>query len=264
MLRRRLVLTVAGTAVLRGAANHRPARAQDAPLTVFAAASLTEVLQAIGALWAASGQPPPRFSFASSSTLARQIEAGAPANVFASADEQWADWLQQRDLIVPETRRSLLTNSLVLVVPKDRVRTVQVGPGLDLDALLGPSGRLATGDPAHVPVGIYAEAALKSLGLWNRVQPRLARADSVRSALLLVNRGEAPAGIVYATDAAADTGVAVAGAFPAGSHPPVTYPFAVVRAHDTPGARAFLAFLSGPQARETFTRAGFGLNGAAP
>ena len=263
MLRRRLTLMLASTVVTAGAPI-RPAAAQEPPLTVFAAASLTEVLQEIGRLWTASGQAAPRFSFASSSTLARQIEAGAPANVFASADEQWADYLQQRNLIIPETRRSLLTNSLVLVVPKDRARTVPVGPGLDLDALLGPGGRLATGDPAHVPVGIYAEAALKSLGLWERAQLRLARADSVRSALLLVDRGEAPAGIVYATDAAADAGVAVAGTFPAGSHPPVTYPFAVVRAHDTPAARAFLDFLSGPQARETFTRAGFGLNGAAP
>lgn len=262
-MHRRRILQLAG-AIAVGSALLRPAYAQDAPLTVFAAASLTEVMQAIGALWAASGQPAPRFSFASSSTLARQIEAGAPANVFASADEQWADWLQQRNLIVPETRRSLLTNRLVLVMPKDRARTIEVGPGLDLDGLLGPNGRLATGDPAHVPAGIYAEAALKSLGLWERVQPRLARSDSVRSALLLVDRGEAPAGIVYATDAAADTGVAVAGTFPAGSHPPVTYPFAVVRGHDTPGARAFLQFLSGPPARDAFTHAGFGLNGAAP
>ncbi len=263
MLSRRLLLMLTGTAAV-GGSSIRTVFAQQPPLTVFAAASLTEVLQSIGAFWSASGQPAPRFSFASSSTLARQIESGAPVNVFASADEQWADWLQQRDLIVPETRRSLLTNSLVLVVPKDRARTVQVGPGLDLDSLLGPDGRLATGDPAHVPVGIYAEAALKSLGLWERVQPRLARADSVRSALLLVSRGEAPAGIVYATDAVVDTGVAVAGAFPANSHPPVTYPFAIVRAHDTPAARAFLEFLSGPQAREAFTRAGFGLNRTAP
>jgi molybdate transport system substrate-binding protein len=263
MLSRRLVLMLASTAVVEGSAI-RPVFAQQPPVTVFAAASLTEVLQSIGALWAASGQPAPRFSFASSSTLARQIEAGAPANVFGSADEQWADWLQQRDLIIPETRRSLLTNSLVIVVPKDRARTVQIGPGLDLEGLLGPSGRLATGDPAHVPVGIYAEAALKSLGLWSRVQPRLARTDNVRSALLLVDRGEAPAGIVYVTDAAADAGVAIAGTFPADSHPPVTYPFAVVRANDTPAARAFLDFLSGPQAREAFTRAGFGLNGTAP
>ncbi len=263
MLRRRFISMLASTAAVAGA-SVRPATAQEPPLTVFAAASLTEVLQEIGRLWVASGQAAPRFSFASSSTLARQIEAGAPANLFASADEQWADYLQQRNLLIPETRRSLLTNSLVLVVPMDRARIVTVGPGLDLDILLGPSGRLATGDPAHVPVGIYAEAALKSLGLWERVQPRLARADSVRSALLLVDRGEAPAGIVYATDAAADTGVAVAGAFPAGSHPPVTYPFAVVRAHDTPGARAFLDFLSGPQARDVFTQAGFGLNGTAP
>jgi len=259
-MHRRLVLTLAGAAVLGHAADC-PATAQEPPLTVFAAASLTEVLQAISGLWTASGQPAPRFSFASSSTLARQIEAGAPANVFASADEQWADWLQQRDLIVPGTRRSLLTNRLVLVVPKDRARTMEIGPGLDIEGLLGLDGRLATGDPAHVPVGIYAEAALKSLGLWERLQPRLARADSVRAALLLVDRGEAPAGIVYTTDAAADTGVAVAGTFPADSHPAVTYPFAIVRAHDTPGARTFLDFLSEPQARDAFIRAGFGLNG---
>ncbi len=245
-------------AAVTGGAPFRAARAEPA-LTVFAAASLTEVLQAIGKLWAAANHPEPRFSFASSSTLARQIEAGAPANLFASADEQWADWLQQRGLLVPETRHSLLTNSLVLVVPKDQARTVQVGPGLDLDALLGPDGRVATGDPSNVPAGIYAEAALKSLGLWDRVQPRLARADSVRAALLLVERGEAPAGIVYATDAAASAGVAVAGKFPLGSYPPITYPFAVVRAYDTPAARAFLDVLSGPQARDIFTRAGFGL-----
>ncbi len=246
-----LMLAAAGRVSVR-------ATAAAPSLTVFAAASLTDVLQAIGKLWAATGQPPPRFSFASSSTLARQIEAGAPANLFASADEQWADWLQQRDLLAPETRRSLLTNRLVLIVPRDQARTVQVGPGLDLGALLGPDGRLATGDPSNVPAGIYAEAALKSLGLWDRVQPRLARADSVRAALLLVERGEAPAGIVYATDAAASPGVAVAGTFPAGSYPPVTYPFAVVRAYDTPAARGFLDFLSGPQARDVFTRAGFG------
>lgn len=255
-----LLFLLGGPAALAGADPVR-AQAPQQQLTVFAAASLTDVLQDIAKLWVAtSGQPAPRFSFASSSTLARQIEAGAPANLFASADEQWADWLQQRNLIVPETRRSLLTNSLVLVVPKDGARTVQVGPGLDLDALLGASGRLATGDPAHVPVGIYAEAALKSLGLWDRVQARLARTDSVRSALLLVERGEAPAGIVYATDAAASAGVAVAGAFPAGSYPPVMYPFAVVRgAGDTPAARAFLGYLSGPQAREAFIRRGFGV-----
>ncbi len=263
MHRRHLIRMLASTAVA-GAAPIGATRAQEPPVLVFAAASLTDVLQAIAKLWAATGQPAPRFSFASSSTLARQIEAGAPANLFASADEQWADWLQQRNLLVPDTRRSLLTNSLVLVVPKDQARTVQIDPDLDLDALLGPSGRLATGDPSNVPVGIYAEAALKSLSLWDRVEPRLARADSVRAALLLVERGEAPAGIVYATDAAASTGVAVAGTFPASSHPLVTYPFAVVRAYDTPATRAFLDFLSGPQAREVFTRAGFGLNSHRP
>jgi molybdate transport system substrate-binding protein len=254
MRRRNLVLPLA-----MAAAGGVRTRAQGSQLTVFAAASLTEVLQQIGKTWAdATGKSAPRFSFASSSTLVRQIESGAPANVFASADEQWADWLQQRNLIVPETRRSPLTNRLVLVVPKGHAGTVQIGPDLDIDGLLGASGRLATGDPAHVPVGIYAEAALKSLHLWDRLQPRLALTDNVRSALLLVERGEAPAGIVYATDAAASPGVTIAGTFPTGSHPPVTYPFAIVRAYDTPAARAFLDFLSAPQARETFSHAGFG------
>ena len=235
-----------------------PALAQDVPLKVFAAASLTDVLGEIGRGWAAAGRPAPKFTFAPSSTLARQIEAGAPASVFASADEQWADYLEQRHLLAPGSRRDLLTNTLVLVVPKDGARQVTIDKDLDLVTLLGSDGRIATGDPAHVPVGIYAEAALKSLGLWDRVQARLARADSVRSALLLVERGEAPAGIVYATDAAISTGVSVAGTFPAGSYPPVTYPFAVVQANDTPAARQFLDFLAGPDARAAFSRAGFG------
>ena len=229
------------------------------PLTVFAAASLTDVMKDIDALWQKQGNPPLRLSFAASSTLARQIEAGAPANLFASADEQWADWLQQRNLIVPETRRDLLSNSLVMVVPHDQAKTIDIGPKLDLAALLGANGKIATGDPAHVPVGIYAEQALKKLGLWQVAEPRLARADSVRSALLLVERGEAPLGIVYATDAAVSETVVIAGTFPPDSHDPVTYPFALVRSGDTPEARLLLQFLAGAQARQAFVRRGFGV-----
>jgi molybdate transport system substrate-binding protein len=229
------------------------ARAQ----TVFAAASLTDALRQIGAAYAAQGHPAPVMSFASSSTLARQIEQGAPASLFASADEQWMDYLAKRNLIVPDTRRDLLRNELVLVVPATAPKHVTIGPGFDLAGLLGPGGRLAVGDPAHVPAGLYARQALTKLGLWDSVQAHLAPAEDVRSALLLVERGEAPAGIVYATDAASTAGVMVAGVFPESSHDPIIYPFAVVKAGDTPEARAFLQFLSGPAARAIFTKLGF-------
>ena len=230
-----------------------------APATVFAASSLTDALGAAADAYAKAGHPAPRLSFNASSALARQIEQGAPANVFFSADERWMDWLQQRNLIIPETRRSLLRNTLVLIVPKSQARTVTVGPGLDVGALLGADGRIATGDPKSVPVGIYAEQALRKLGLWDKLAPRLAPAENVRAALLLVERGEAAAGIVYATDAAASKGVAVAGRFPEGSHDPITYPIALVRGNDTPEARSLLGFLEGPEAREVFDRFGFGV-----
>jgi len=233
-----------------------PATAAE-PVTVFAAASLTDAMRDVSAVWQQAGHAPLRLSFASSSTLARQIDQGGPANVFASADQQWMDYLAQRNQIAAGTRRDLLANRLVLIVPKDQERQVEVGPGLDLIALLGPTGRIATGDPAHVPVGIYAKQALTALGQWAAVEPRLARTDDVRGALLLVERGEAPAGIVYATDAAASRGVAVAGVFPEGLHDRITYPFAVTRDGDTPEARALLLFLAGPEARAIFERRGF-------
>lgn len=228
-----------------------------ASLTVFAAASLTDALKQAGAAWVARGHPAPAFSFAASSTLARQLQQGAPAGLFISADEQWMDWAAKNGLIADGTRRDLLSNTLVLVEPKGSVKPVKIGPGFDLAAILGANGRLAVGDPAHVPAGIYAKQALTKLGLWSVAGPRLARADNVRSALLLVERGEAPAGIVYATDAAASSAVAVAGSFPADSHPPIVYPAAVAKSGDTPEARAFLAFLSTPEAAKIFTAHGF-------
>ncbi len=231
------------------------ARAQE--LTVFAAASLTDAMKDISAQWAQAGHQPLRMSFGSSSTLARQIEQGAPANVFASADEKWMDYLADKKLIVPGTRKDLLGNDLVLVVPADKPRHVTIGHGFNLVGMLGPNGRVATGDPAHVPVGIYAEQALKRLGIWDTVSPRLARADDVRSALLLVERGEAPAGIVYATDAAVSKAVMVAGTFPADSHDPISYPFAVVQSGDTPEAHALMTYVSGSQARAIFVKRGF-------
>ncbi len=226
------------------------------PLTVFAAASLTEAMKDVSLAWQGAGHAPLRLTFAASSTLARQIEQGAPANLFASADQQWMDYLAKAGEIVPETRRDLLANRLVLIVPKDRAGPVTLGPGLDLAALLGPGGRLAVGDPLHVPAGLYAREALTRLGLWDAAAPRLARTEDVRGALLLVERGEAPAGIVYATDAAA-AGVAVAGVFDAALHSPITYPFAVTRGGDTAEARALLRFLEGPEARALFERRGF-------
>jgi len=231
------------------------ARAQQ--LTVFAAASLTDALKDVSTQWAEAGHQPLRLSFGSSSTLAQQIEQGAPANLFASADQKWMDYLAARHLIAADTRKDLLGNDLVLVVPADHPQHVTIAPGFNLVAMLGATGRLATGDPAHVPVGIYAQQALRNLGLWDAIAPRLARAADVRSALLLVERGEAPAGIVYATDAAASTGVMVAGTFPANTHDPVTYPFAVTKTGDTPEARALLKFLAGPQARAIFAKRGF-------
>lgn len=231
------------------------ARAQE--LTVFAAASLTDALKDVAALWVQAGHPALRLSFGSSSTLARQIDQGAPANLFASADEKWMDFLADKKLIAADTRKDLLGNDLVLVVPADKPLHVTIDSSFDLSRVLGPTGRLAVGDPAHVPVGIYAEQALKKLGLWDSISQRLARTEDVRSGLLLVKRGEAPAGIVYATDAPVSKGVMVAGTFPDSSHDPISYPFAVTTSGDTKEARALLAFMAGPQARAVFVQRGF-------
>jgi molybdate transport system substrate-binding protein len=235
-----------------------PVLARAEALTVFAAASLTDAMQDVSSAWTARGHAPLRLSFGASSTLARQVEQGADVALFASADQQWMDYLTQRGLVAPDTRQDLLTNQLVLIVPASRPAHISIGPGFDLGGLLGPDGRLATGDPAHVPVGLYAEQALRRLGLWQAVEPRLARTENVRAALLLVERGEAPAGIVYATDATASPRVMVAGIFPEDTHERITYPFALIRGHDTPEARALLGFLAGAEARGIFARRGFG------
>ena len=232
-----------------------PARAES--LVVLAAASLTEALKDVSAVWAAQGHAPLRLSFAASSALARQVENGAAGNLFAAADVRWMEYLAARGLIVVGTRRDLLSNRLVLVVPADRKQTVAIDSNLDLGALLGPGGRLVIADPAAVPAGLYAAQALQKLGLWERVAPRLARAESVRAALLLVERGEAPAGIVYATDAAVAPRVVVAGVFPAELHEPITYPFAILRGGDSVETRALMAFLAGPEAKRIFVRYGF-------
>jgi molybdate transport system substrate-binding protein len=225
---------------------------------VLAAASLTDAMEAVGAEYFATTGERVRFSFASSSTLARQVEAGAPAAIFVSANGEWMDYLALRGLIEAETRAAPIGNSLVLVAPADSPLTeVNVDSSLDLAALLGPDGRLAVGDPAHVPAGQYAEAALKALGLWDAAEPRLAPALDVRAALALVERGETPMGVVYATDAGASAGVKVVGVFPAASHPPVTYPFAILAGARTPAAERFLAYATGEPGLAVFERYGF-------
>jgi molybdate transport system substrate-binding protein len=253
---RALLTTVLAMLCLLTAAVPKTAAQSPAKLIVFAASSLTDALQEIGGAFGRAGGPPVTFSFAASSTLAKQIEAGADGDLFLAADTAWLDYLDQRGLIIPETRRPLLGNALVLVVPAAQARTLTIrGDGAWLAAL--PAGRIATGDPAHVPVGRYARQALERLGVWAAVEPRLARADNVRSALVLVERGEAAAGIVYATDVAASKRVTVAGIFPADSHDPITYPVALLKGRDGPTARRFLAYLASAEARAIFAKHGF-------
>jgi len=239
----------------------RLARAQAGGVLVFAAASLTSALDEAAALWGQSTGGRARLSYAASSALARQIEAGAPADLFVSADVEWMDYLAERKLILPATRRDLLGNRLVLVARKDNPLALELRPGLDLKPALG-GGRLAMAGIAAVPAGRYGRAALESLGAWAGVAGQVAQAENVRAALALVARGEAPLGIVYATDAVAEPGVRVVAAFPSSSHPPIVYPVAIVAGRDQPPARAFLAFLGGAQALEIFRRWGFTIPGA--
>ncbi len=225
------------------------------PLTVFAAASLTDALAEVSRDFTAATAIPVRLSFAASSALARQIESGAPADVFFCADLEWMDHLEAHGLIRAASRRDALGNRLVLVAPADSGIVLRIAPGFALAAALG-KGRLATGDPDAVPVGRYARAALEHLGVWQGVADRLVRADNVRSALAFVDRGEAPLGIVYATDARIDPKVRVVDVFPADSHPPIRYPIALTAAAH-PDAAQFTAFVSSPAADVVFRRFGF-------
>lgn len=227
-----------------------------APITIFAAASLTDALQAIGKAYTAHTGTPVRFSFASSSLLAKQIEAGAKADLFVSADLQWMDHVQQAGLIDPVSRRTLLRGRLALIAPADAPVALRIAPNFPLAQALGPDGRLAVGDPDYVPAGIYAKTALTRLGVWPSVQGRLARADNVRVALSYVARHETPFGIVYETDALAEPGVKIVGIFPESSHPPIEYPVAIVRGAG-PAARTFYAYLNGAEAKAIFRRFGF-------
>jgi molybdate transport system substrate-binding protein len=233
-----------------------PGRAQAEDLLVFAAASLKDALDAAIAEYHTTGGVPVKAAYASSSTLARQIEYGAPADIFISANPQWMDYLEERDLVQSGSRADLLGNGLVLVAPRDADIRLEIAPGFDLlGALVG--GRLAMGDPDHVPAGTYGRAALESLGVWHEVAPHVARADNVRAALALVARGEAPLGVVYRSDAAADATVRVVDGFPPDSHPPIIYPLAIMAESKHPAAVELVAFLKSESAAAAFERFGF-------
>ncbi len=240
-----------------GLAIAAPTLAQ-AEIQVFAAASTTETVNAIAAVFAEKKLGTVKASFGSSSTLAKQIENAAPAAVFISADEQWMDYLDKKKLLIAGTRIDILGNALVLISPKEGAapKHVPIGPNFPLASLLG-DGRLSVGDPEHVPAGLYAKAALEKLGVWDAVKSKLASGQDVRAALAFVERGETPYGIVYATDAIASSKVWEVGIFPEDSHPPILYPAALVAGHDTPEAHAFLDFLKGPEATAIFAKAGF-------
>jgi molybdate transport system substrate-binding protein len=222
---------------------------------IFAAASLTDVLDDLGRAFTERTHIQVRSSLAASSVLAKQIEAGAPADVFFSADLEWVDYLEQRKLLRPGSRHDVVTNRLVLIAPVDSKVSVKIAPGFDLMGALG-NGKLATGDPDSVPVGKYAHAALEKLGVWDRVAARVVRAENVRSALAFVARGEAPLGIVYQTDALAEKRVRVVAVFPQESHPPITYPIALTT-RAGPEAQQFENFVTSEAARQTFRKYGF-------
>lgn len=232
------------------------ARAQTGATLVFAAASLKNALDEIGAQWSQETGGTATMSYAASSALARQVESGAPADIFISADLDWMDYLQERNLVQPESRVTLLGNRLVLVAPSDYDGTVDIAPDFPLADLLG-AGRLAIGVVEAVPAGRYGKAALESLGVWPQVEGKLAQADSVRAALALVSRGEAPFGIVYQTDATADLGVRVVGTFPEDSHPPILYPAALLAESSNANAASFLDYLKSDEATPAFERQGF-------
>lgn len=232
-----------------------PAMAQD-KVTVFAAASLKNALDAANVAWTKGSAKETTVSYAASSALAKQIEAGAPADVFISADLAWMDYVAEKKLIKDGTRSNFLGNRIVLVAPKDAATPVEIKEGFDLAALVG-EGRLAMGAVDSVPAGKYGKAALEKLGIWPSVEGKVAGAESVRAALALVSRGEAPYGIVYATDAAADPGVAVVGTFPEGSHPPIIYPIAVLSESENADADAYLDYLTSEKAAPFFTDQGF-------
>ena len=242
-------------AILLGS-NHAPALAQEKRLTVFAAASMKNALDDISAAYTAKSGIKIVASYAASSALAKQIEQGAPADIFASADTDWMDYTIGKKTINEPSRVNLLGNSLVLIAPKDsRLDKVAIGPAFDLSKLVG-DGKIATGDVKSVPAGKYAKAALEKLGAWQAAEPKFAMTENVRAALALVALGEAPLGIVYSTDAKVEPGVKIVGIFPADSHPAIIYPVAATGTAK-PEAAGYLAFLRSSAARTIFEKYGF-------
>ncbi len=253
---RRILLSFVWLHLLISSASVLAADETQSPhILVFAAASLTNAMQELGTAYEKAAHVRVELSFDASSTLARQIESGARADVFFSADTDWMDYLQQRNLIQPATRKNVLGNTLVLIAPARSAIQLKIEPHFALLKALG-DGRLATGDPDSVPVGRYARAALTTLGMWDDVSPRSVRAENVRVALVYVSRGEAPLGIVYGSDVLIDKGVRVVDTFPANTHPPIVYPIALTRAAQAEATR-FLGFIESPQAQKIFLKDGF-------
>jgi molybdate transport system substrate-binding protein len=255
LTRKSILAAIAATIVIAAAVPYA-AKAQDKTITVFAAASMKNALDDVDAAFTKQTGIKVVASYDASSALMKQIEGGAPADVFVSADLKWMDYGSQKKLIKDDTRVNLLGNTLVLIAPKDsKIDKVTIAPGFDLAKLAG-DGRIATGDVKAVPVGLYAQAALEKLGVWSAVEPKMAMTANVRAALVLVARGEAPLGIVYSTDAKVEPGVKVVGVFPDDSHDPIVYPVAA-----TTGAKAevtpYLAFLRSQAAKTIFESYGF-------
>ena len=257
MMNRRHLMGLAAAALMGLGSTSLPAQAQQKELVIFAAASMKNALDEAAASWAKeAGRPAPKISYASSNALAKQIEQGAPADLFVSADLDWMDYVAGKNLIKPNTRISLLANRIALIAPSDSTANVTLAAGVDLTAALG-AGRLAMGNVDSVPAGKYGKAALEKLGGWDKVKDKVAQADNVRAALLLVSRGEAPLGIVYATDAAADPQVKVVATFPQDTHPPIIYPVAVLKDATNPDAEGFLTYLRSAGPKATFEKQGF-------
>jgi molybdate transport system substrate-binding protein len=254
---RRAVVQAAAVLATIGMLTAAPPLAAADDVVVFAAASLKNALDDVAARYKAETGKSVTVNYAASSALAKQIEQAAPADIFFSADLDWMNYLEERNLIVKDTRRTLLGNTIVLVAPKDSGASVTIAPGMDLAALLGTDGRLAMANVESVPAGKYGKASLEKLGVWQSVADRVVQADNVRAALAFVAKGEAPLGIVYATDASAEKAVKVLGAFPEDSHPPILYPVAVTTSSKNPEAAAFLTFMESAAARSAYEKQGF-------
>lgn len=250
-------LVVAISAGASAASGSTAAAAEERPITVFAGASLKNALDTAAEAFHRETGKSVTAAYAGTPALAKQIEAGAPADVFVSADRDWMSYLAARDLIRAETRHDFLGNSLVLIAPRSAPVRLRIAPAFPLSAAVADR-RLAMANTAAVPAGKYGKAALQSLGVWESISGRIAQTDNVRAALALVSRGEVPLGIVYRSDAIADPGVVIVDTFPADSHPPIVYPIAVTAGSNGAGANAFVRFLTGShEARRAFEVEGF-------